>query len=151
MVTICNKNPTLTDSSIDFLVNSIEEFYSIKKPSFSTKLEFINVFLNSDTELKEYINFYWAKVDDEQKISFGYSLSDFVLKCEFKGQKCDMDLDFKRFFSYRHGNCWMFNFNNTKKARFAIEDYSLILELFFWIRRRFAKFWKYINYSYLNT
>jgi len=41
-----------------------------------------------------------------------------------------MDLDFEWFFSYRQGNCWMFNFNNTKKARFAIEDYSLILELF---------------------
>ncbi len=41
-----------------------------------------------------------------------------------------MDLDFEWFFSYRQGNCWLFNFNNTKKARFAIEDYSLILELF---------------------
>jgi len=93
-------------------------------------LDFINEYLNSDSTLTNYINFYWENLNNSQKQSLGYPLKDMVIKCQFKNEKCDMDLDFKWYFSYRNGNCWMYNFNNTKKVKSAVEDNHLELELF---------------------
>jgi hypothetical protein len=61
----------------------------------------------------------------------GFSLDTLLLSCNFNGIKCSAS-DFYQFYDYSHGNCYVFNYNQTsiKKTSKKGPRFGLQMELF---------------------
>ena len=46
---------------------------------------------------------------DSQRKSLGWDLSKVFIKCKFNGIDCDINNDFKWYFSFQYGNCYHFS------------------------------------------
>lgn len=125
----CNSNPFLTNYSIEFLKDFIQDSQSIAKSQAITDLDFINEKLVNKSIVNHLWNHLFGMNRSEAKL-FGFGLEDMIIDCEFNLEKCDMKNDFEWAFSYRHGNCYYYNFNGKKRIKNSGIDYKLSVVLF---------------------
>jgi hypothetical protein len=109
-VTICNLNPFISKKSMDYFESNLSTNFTNNDLKESRKQLRHKLFGN-------YFNL-------TEKQSFGYSLSDTVISCEFNGKPCTCDWknkascssttqEFIWHYSFQYGNCYTFNSGHT--------------------------------------
>ena len=108
-VSICNLNPYLTNKSWEYvqsilvqngLMNSSgsnEEFMSY----FSTDIQFFRFLVG--------VNAIGSNLTDDYLKSFGYSINETILSCEYNVNYCSFEDDFIWYYDFMYGNCFRFN------------------------------------------
>ncbi|KAI6170998.1 Na+ channel, amiloride-sensitive family and Degenerin family-containing protein [Aphelenchoides bicaudatus] len=69
------------------------------------------------TKTKENLIFMVATLPREVRQSLSYNLKEFVLRCSFNSEDCDIERDFQLHMDPEFGNCWTFNFNDSVELK----------------------------------
>ena len=144
-VTICNLIPFDTQNS-----SAIEEI--LKRNNIVSQIESDSRIpaINQVTEIREFLKAHVLsnKKDNLSYIqSLGFSLDSMLVSCNYNGIQCTVD-DFYQFYDYAYGNCFAFNYNQTKmeKTSKVGPKYGLQLELFSGIPGKFIIIFQYDYY-----
>ncbi|KAI6229435.1 Degenerin mec-10 [Aphelenchoides besseyi] len=62
---------------------------------------------------RENIMFYMAELKEKERAALSTQKHQFIHKCSFNGQACDIDNDFINIADPTFGNCFVFNYNRT--------------------------------------
>ncbi|KAI6215879.1 Degenerin mec-10 [Aphelenchoides besseyi] len=75
---------------------------------------------------RENIMFYMAELKEKERAALSTQKHQFIHKCSFNGQACDIDNDFINIADPTFGNCFVFNYNRTHPkavgVRMAVHD-----------------------------
>ncbi|KAI6224444.1 Na+ channel, amiloride-sensitive family and Degenerin family-containing protein [Aphelenchoides fujianensis] len=66
---------------------------------------------------KENLIFMVATMPREVRQNLSYTLDEFVLRCSFNSEDCDLDRDFQLHMDPEFGNCYTFNFNDSVELK----------------------------------
>ncbi|XP_070575721.1 uncharacterized protein [Ptychodera flava] len=55
------------------------------------------------------------KLKQEEVETLGHQIEDFILECQFDGNECDLQRDFRVYQDEKYGNCFQFNYADTEK------------------------------------
>uniref|UniRef100_A0A915ADX1 Degenerin del-1 n=1 Tax=Parascaris univalens TaxID=6257 RepID=A0A915ADX1_PARUN len=69
------------------------------------------------TKAKETLIFMVAALPQEVRKNISYNLHEFVLRCSFNSEDCNMERDFKLHMDPEYGNCYTFNFNDSVELK----------------------------------
>uniref|UniRef100_A0AC34QKP1 Uncharacterized protein n=1 Tax=Panagrolaimus sp. JU765 TaxID=591449 RepID=A0AC34QKP1_9BILA len=69
------------------------------------------------TKTKENLIFLVAAMPRETRKQLSYTLDEFVLRCSFNSEDCDMKRDFQIHMDPEFGNCYTFNFNDSVELK----------------------------------
>ena len=132
-VTICNLNPFTSRFSQAFLRN-VSETYAIKPDIFEpSQMERLNY--SAKVELYQRL-YKLALIEmnmpqfEKRQAYLSRDLSEILLSCKFNKKPCNQSEDFKREWDVYWGNCWSFNWANTKESQYSGEDYGLTVEMY---------------------
>ena len=128
-VTICNLVPFDTFNKTPF-ENILEKNNINSQIESDSKISA----LNKVNEIKEFLkaHFLSHKKNNLSYVkSHGFTLDSLIISCNFNGIECQTD-DFNYFYDYAYGNCYVFNYNQTKIKRTSKKGprFGLQMELF---------------------
>ncbi|KAL3982343.1 degenerin family protein [Acanthocheilonema viteae] len=66
---------------------------------------------------KENLIFMVAALSFEIRRNLSYTLEEFVLRCSFNSEDCNLERDFKLHMDPEYGNCYTFNFNDSVELK----------------------------------
>ncbi|KAI6215947.1 Na+ channel, amiloride-sensitive family and Degenerin family-containing protein [Aphelenchoides besseyi] len=66
---------------------------------------------------KENLIFMVATMPKEVRKNLSYTLNEFVLRCSFNSEDCDIERDFQLHMDPEFGNCFTFNFNDSVELK----------------------------------
>ncbi|VDM44692.1 unnamed protein product [Toxocara canis] len=69
------------------------------------------------TKAKETLIFMVAALPREVRKNISYNLEEFVLRCSFNSEDCNLERDFKLHMDPEYGNCYTFNFNDSVELK----------------------------------
>uniref|UniRef100_A0AC35TYL5 Degenerin unc-8 n=1 Tax=Rhabditophanes sp. KR3021 TaxID=114890 RepID=A0AC35TYL5_9BILA len=69
------------------------------------------------TKTKENLIFLVAAMPKEVRKALSYTLDEFVLRCSFNSEDCDLKRDFQLHMDPEYGNCYTFNFNDSVELK----------------------------------
>ncbi|CEF66879.1 Na+ channel, amiloride-sensitive family-containing protein [Strongyloides ratti] len=56
-----------------------------------------------------------SNLSETEKLSLGYTQTEFIKKCSFNGRQCSVENDFIKFVDPTYGNCFTFNYNKSER------------------------------------
>uniref|UniRef100_A0A0N5BTK9 Degenerin del-1 n=1 Tax=Strongyloides papillosus TaxID=174720 RepID=A0A0N5BTK9_STREA len=56
-----------------------------------------------------------SNLSETEKLSLGYTHTEFIKKCSFNGRQCSVENDFVIFVDPTYGNCFTFNYNKSER------------------------------------
>ena len=114
-ITICNKNPLLTDYAKNMLRdvtkrNNLTDLFDTTENKIESDptLFSIVVGLGLLYAKSEYLN-------ETEKKKLGYSMDDMLIDCNFEVESCTSN-DFVWYYDYNYGNCYRFNSGKNQKG-----------------------------------
>jgi phage shock protein PspC (stress-responsive transcriptional regulator) len=108
-VSICNLNPYLTNKSWEY-VQSILVQNGLMNSSGPNE-EFMS-YLYTDIQFFRFlvgVNAIGSNLTHDYLKSFGYSIHDTILSCEYNVNYCSFEDDFIWYYDFMYGNCFRFN------------------------------------------
>ena len=116
---ICNKEPFVTNFSIDYLANMIRNnpsefplYNKIAEDIKNNSLELVNFFIKNDTNyIFEYA---MNKTIEQNEMRIGYSYDEMVLICKFDSKDCEKS-DFEPILIPNYGVCLKYNYKRSFK------------------------------------
>ena len=133
VVGVCHSNPYITNASIIFIKDVIRKEFNITKTENISDLEFVNEILNEELrgkKIKTFLEYNYLGTNSSMKDSFGMSIEDFIIKCEFNGTTCNLTKDFVPGYTFINGKCYFYNTLGDKNIIGAFQSDGLSLELF---------------------
>jgi hypothetical protein len=122
-LSICNQNPFVTREAWSYMQEYVFEMYGANVSSYK-EITSLNV---HGVQIDEQYAFYYSflpYIDMSMRRSFGYSLDDILLKCEFNSQPCNLSW-FDWFYHPYLGNCYKFNSGELNGGFFYIRNYQI--------------------------
>ena len=119
-VTICNKNPLMTNASLKFVHDVLNEMNITNGPKYVEANTYETLFnlSGSAASIRLFRLLVVAKsqnkeLSDDFRKSLGLSIHNLLISCVFASSPCSPD-DFSWYYDGAYGNCFVFNkFNNT--------------------------------------
>ena len=138
-VLLCDSNPFTTLESqllLDQLMKNITDYkkerFDLKSGLYLRELGFSNYYFPKSKTKRECLSFdayqyattftLDTNFTDSQRKALGWDLSKVLIKCTFNGNDCDINNDFKWYFSFQYGNCYHFNSIRRKNQVKKIKD-----------------------------
>jgi hypothetical protein len=108
LITICNKNPLITEFAKDMLdnlsiKNDLSELFDLNGTKSEEHKTYFSVLIG--------LGLLYAKSDhlnDTEKKKLGYPFEDMLIDCKFEASTCSAS-EFEWYYDYNYGNCYRFN------------------------------------------
>lgn len=108
LITICNKNPLLTEYAKQMLnevsiKNNLSELFDLNGTKLEENKTYFSVLVG--------LGLLYAKSDylnDTEKKKLGYPFEDMLIDCKFEANTCSAS-EFEWYYDYNYGNCYRFN------------------------------------------
>uniref|UniRef100_A0A914D1A0 Amiloride-sensitive sodium channel n=1 Tax=Acrobeloides nanus TaxID=290746 RepID=A0A914D1A0_9BILA len=101
-VTVCNLNA--------FKASSLKQYEDIQQGDLKDRGAIT-------TKTRENLIFSVAEMPRETRQQLSYTLDEFVLRCSFNSEDCDLKRDFQIHLDPEFGNCYTFNFNDSVELK----------------------------------
>lgn len=125
-VTVCNKNPFISNFSKKFIEESFDKIGI--KDYINTQI-FRNIFSEENKlqsnimVLRLFLQVLTLGLDLENRKNLSYPFNKFILSCYFSSKECYED-DFEWYFSLTYGNCFRFNTGRNSAGKTIPLKYS---------------------------
>lgn len=114
-LSICDSNYFKTPQASQYLESLLSQKYGVNVTNFD---EYYNAFNGSISPVAwTFYETFFETFNDTLRRSFGYSLNDTMIKCEFDSKPCDLNW-FDWFYHPFFGNCYKFNSGSLNGSKY---------------------------------